>query len=117
MKAHETFREWILENYDMEELKNISSHGCLGGIHGLIYHFETVALYEKYKEDIWELIYADYEDLGYASCLDMIISFGGSNSVNSDQQFKTLMVWYYVEEIARRQMDIVEHMRNVTVDS
>ena len=41
-----TLKDWLLENLK-EELKDIATHGCEGGLTGLIYYHETSFLYDK----------------------------------------------------------------------
>lgn len=95
-----TFREWMLNQFDHNELSDICTHGANAGWSGLIYYSDTSDLYEKYSEDIWGMLYEDYQSQGSASCLELIISFQGAKDVNSDDQFKNLLVWYAAERIA-----------------
>ena len=95
-----TFREWMLNQFDRDELSDICTHGANAGRSGLIYYSDTSDLYEKYSEDIWEMLYEDYQSQGAASCLELIISFQGAKDVNSDDQLKNLLVWYAAERIA-----------------
>lgn len=95
-----TFREWMLNQFDRDELSDICTHGANAGWSGLIYYSDTSDLYEKYNEDIWKMLYEDYQSHGSASCLELIISFQTAKDVNSDDQFKNLLVWYAAERIA-----------------
>ena len=95
-----TFRDWLLHQYTHNELADICKHGAQNGYHGLIYYSETTALYNRYHEEIWDLLNDNYDALGFSSCLELIASFQTASNVNSDTQFKNLLVWYAAEEIA-----------------
>ena len=99
-KQHKTFKEWMLANFDQTELADLCNHGAQNGFHGLIYYTETSALYNQYQSDIWDALYEEYESLDYKSILELISSFNGSIQVNSDEQFKNLLVWVAAEKIA-----------------
>ncbi len=99
-KEYLTFKEWMLNQFDRDELSDICTHGANAGWPGLIYYSDTNNLYEKYSEDIWEMLYEDYQSHGSASCLELINSFSSVKDVNSDDQFKNLLVWYAAERIA-----------------
>ena len=46
-------------------LEDILEHGCVSGTVGsLVYYNDTMAFYEKHKEDINELLYESLEDTG-----------------------------------------------------
>jgi len=99
-----SFKQWILDTYEPSELKDIVSHGCVSGCaHGAIYYHETMALYDKYHEEIWDALNEMAEEIGCGDALDFVSSFTDSNKVHSDHQFKNLLVWFYIEEIARKQ--------------
>lgn len=97
-----TFREWIDQQFDADQLRDIATHGCVVGVPGLTYYNETVLLYDAYHKDIWEHLYYDAQDHGYTP-LEFIGTFNG-NPV-TDAQFKNLLVWYYVEALAKEQND------------
>jgi hypothetical protein len=97
-----TFKEWITENYDQDELKEIAQHGCASCCPGgLIYYHETAKAYEAYSEEIWASMGDIMDSLGCSTVLELLASFNGAKQVNNDSTFKNMMVWAYVEEIAR----------------
>ena len=96
-----TFKEWMLNQYEHDELANLCQHGAQNGFSELTYYDETTALYEKYHDDIWSMLYDDYQDSGLDSCLNLISKFNGAKHVASDEQYKNLLVWYAAEKIAR----------------
>ena len=96
-----TFKDWILNKYDEDELEDIATHGCVSGCaFGLIYYAETTKAYDQHSEEIWEWLYYTAEDFGEGSIPALIASFNGAKNVMGEQQFKNLLVWAYVEHVA-----------------
>ena len=100
MKTQSNFYTYMQDNYEVDELNNLAEHGAQGGISGMIYYSEIVALYDFYKNDIWDLAYEGAEDAGI-NVMEYIASFNGAKNVGGDVQFKNLLVWYAAETIAR----------------
>lgn len=101
MTNNQSFKQWILDNYDYDHLQDICNHGCSGACPcGLIYYHETMAAYDKYSDEIWETMEKMAESMGYKSPLELIASFNGANQVWADATFKNLLVWAFVEEVA-----------------
>jgi len=95
-----TFKDWMKNQFDHDELVSLCEHGAQGGFSGLIYYFETNALYDQYRDDIWDMLEEDRESFGMKTCAELIASFNGAKDVASDQQYKNLLVWYAAERIA-----------------
>ena len=99
-------KKYLKEHYELDELKNASQSGCVSGcLSGLIYYSETCAIYEQFKDQIWNWLDETAESLGYPNCIALIASFKGSKDVSSDEQYKNLLVWAFVEDMA---FEIVE---------
>ena len=97
--TQKTFKDWMLENFNHNELKDLARFGAQNGFHGLIYYYETSALYQKYYEDIWDMAHEDAENQGITP-LEMIASFGGACNVVDHLRFVNLMNWYDAERVA-----------------
>lgn len=55
----------LLERFeDMDEVRDICSHGCEGGVSGFIYYKDTREFFEEFEDDIEDVCYdilgADY---------------------------------------------------------
>ncbi len=98
-KALSTFKEWLLHQFTEDELSDICNHGAQNSFGGLIYYTETTALYDRYCNDIWDMLYEDCNQFGLTSCLELISSFNGAKEVNTEEQFKNLLVWYATERV------------------
>lgn len=94
-----TFEEWMTEEFSHNELADMVNHGVSGGFSGLIYYSETTELYQKYKEDIWDMLYDDAESYG-ETILGFIAQFLGAKNVGGADQFENLLVWYAAEKVA-----------------
>ena len=94
------FKKWVNDNYDWDTLADIANHGCISGFCGLSYYCDTIELYAKYKEDIWEMLHDDAESFGSASIPELIGTFNGAKHVSDDVTFENLLVWYAVEKVA-----------------
>jgi len=100
----QSFKAWMKENYEDDELEDIAKYGAQSGFHGMIYYHETSKLYDKYHQDIWTMINEDADDMGL-SAIEMISSFNGGKDVYDDKTFKNLLVWYSAERVAAELTD------------
>ena len=94
------FKEWMEEQFERDELKDIAQHGASAGWSGLIYYRETSELYERFEENLWEMLGEDADAQGYKGPLELIATFGGASAVANDATFKNLIVWYAAERTA-----------------
>jgi len=76
----QTFESWMRDQFEYDELKDMINHGVISGFHGLIYYSETTALYCKFKNEIWDILYEDAMDYG-CTTLEFISKLNGN--VNS----------------------------------
>ena len=101
----DSIKEWIISNLDESTIADVVLNGCQGGTIGeLIYYADTNAFYEKYQEEIWQMLWDSYSDCGSDSILHFIETFNGSSDVASDLQFRNLLAWYAAEEVCRQIM-------------
>ena len=105
---HETFKEWMADQFERGELKDIINYGLVNGFAGLTTYTQTNDLYDTYKDEIWQMLWDDKEDLGSTHILELIASFNGAKDVGGDEQFKNLLVWYAAERLASRMVDEME---------
>ena len=80
--------------FDIDELNDIATHGCSGGVSGLIYYSETTALFDEHDDEIQDYL-SDW-------CYEVT---GGTQSsfsyfapdAEDITQLKQKLVWAYVE--------------------
>ena len=92
-------QEWLLDKEKEEGegstlIKDVSHHGCSGGVPGLIYYNETVKFHDDHEEEIWEMLedYADGEGLKLVDKMAQVCKDAGSL-----RQLKNALVWWAVE--------------------
>lgn len=99
------FKEWVLENYDPDEVSDISNYGADAGWPHITYVIDCVRLYEQFHEEIWSLLAEDADNFCEGNVPALIASFGRADMAISEAGFKNLLVWYAVERTCR---EIVE---------
>jgi hypothetical protein len=56
-----TFKQYMTEHFEQSELKDIAEHGCAScAPGGMIYYYETAALYDLHCDALHELL-AEYK--------------------------------------------------------
>lgn len=100
-----TFKQWMLEKFERDELRDMVEHGVQGGFSGLIYYQETVELYEQYYQEIWEMLCDEANSLGM-NPVELINNFRRSSSVVNHKEFVNLLVWFAAEKVA---YDVIEN--------
>jgi hypothetical protein len=101
----ETVKDWVLKEVKNGSinLEEVIKHGCVNGcVSSLIYYEDTNKFYDKFEEEIWEMLYDEQVDFGFNSIPEYIASFNGSKDVGSLTQFKNLLAWYAVENVANQ---------------
>lgn len=94
-----TFKEWMEAQFDHDQLNDIVNHGVNGGFSGLIYYSETTALYQQYKDEVWEILYDEAEALGI-SILEMLAQLQLGKKASTAYQFENFLIWFAAEKIA-----------------
>jgi hypothetical protein len=95
-----SFKNWMLEQFDRIQLADIANHGANNGFCGLVYTSELRELYTKYEEEIWDMLEEEADALGEESALSMISHFNGAKGVNNPASFESLLMYYAAEKIA-----------------
>ena len=89
-------KEW-LHKEEKEEvflIKDISKHGCSGGVCGIIYYNETVKFHDDHEREIWDLLHEYAQNEG-EKLIDKVAQV--SKDVGSLTQLKNELVWWAVE--------------------
>jgi len=110
----ETIKNWVLNEVKNGSinLEEITKYGCVNGcVSSLIYYEDTVKFHDKFEEEIWEMLYNEYQDFGFKSIPEYIASFNGSKDIGSLEQFKNLLAWYAVESVARQILEEKENKK------
>jgi len=104
----ETIKQWVEDRVKDEEihLEDVIEHGCVSGcVSSLIYYSDTVKFYDKFEDEIWDMLEEDTNQFGNDNILQTISQFNGAKNVGGLDQFKNLLAWYSVEETCRKILD------------
>jgi len=96
-----SFEDWMKANFSKQDLRDMVRYGVDGGFSGLTYYNDTVKLYDKFADEIWDALYNDAQNMGYNNVLQFIVECFRDSDVASDAQFKNMLVWYMAERTAR----------------
>ena len=84
-------------------LSEIVEHGCVSGIVGeLIYYKDTLAFYEKHKEEINKLLYEVLEDIGEYNLKAIFKDFDEQDPLCIEAHNQNLLSWFGFEETVCR---------------
>lgn len=97
-----TFKQWMKNTYDHEELQAIAEHGCASGVAGgMIYYSETCALYDKHAEELHDVLGDWIDEIGENP--EFITKHLGHCA-----SFKNAMVWFVAELYANDILDTLK---------
>jgi len=89
-----TFKDWLLNTYELDELQEIAEHGCASyAPAGMIYYHETRELYNRFADDIHEIVGEYVASMGEMP-KTLIDDFDSATS------FQNTMVWLATELVA-----------------
>jgi len=86
----------MADTYEAEELQDIASHGCASGCAGgMIYYSETIALFDKHRDDLFSI-------MDNYACETGIIGLPEYVQENSATftSFANAVVWFCAEVVA-----------------
>jgi hypothetical protein len=94
-----TLKDWVKERVDAKDftIDEIATHSCVAGFPYLTYYHDTNLLYDKYTDDIWNLVNDSADQCGKTPM--QFIAGWSQLAMNSDASFKNNLVWFAVEEI------------------
>ena len=107
MTSYDNITDYILQNFENDDIRTLAKHGASGGIPGLIYYAETSKLYDIFKDDIWNMIEDDLCGSDKTP-LQYIAELNGGENVTDDTTMRNLLVWYAFEICASLAMTWVE---------
>lgn len=105
----EKIKQYLLDSLGMTEIHAIVKYGCSGGISGFIYYTETCAFHDEYDSEIWDMLHEDAESQG-VTLMELVASFNGQQHVGSMDQFKNMLCWYAVENVANHIVNELEQV-------
>jgi hypothetical protein len=100
-QAPTTFRAWLREALDLDQITDLANHGADAGWPGLTYTADCVDLYLRFEKEIHEALVEDAEAFGYKSPEVLIAAFHRADMLWTADGRKNLLVWYLAERTAR----------------
>lgn len=95
-----TFRAWFNANLK-DRAADIANHGADGGYPCITYTSDCCRIFDHFAEEIWEMIAQDADDFGHKSTAEFIAGFRRADMCADWDSFRTLLVWYACEKVAR----------------
>ena len=96
-----TFKQWMQDTYDQEQLKDISQYGCVNGVSGLIYYTETNAIYDQYSHELHEVLGEWIDSMGETPTFI-------TKELGNASTFKNAVVWFVAELYANEMSFIAD---------
>lgn len=93
-----TFKQYMTETYTHNELADIAQHGCESGCATtMIYYADTIALFDQYRDDLFEIMSEWQDETGGDSTdlPDYVAKRTGTFTL-----FANAVVWFCAELIA-----------------
>jgi len=93
----------IEEDYVENFFEDLLNNGCISGMIGeLIYYKDTLAFFERHKEDITELLYELLDSCGF-TCPNQLFgdSWDKEDPLALETTNQNLLAWFAFEEVAR----------------
>jgi len=91
-------KQWLRdgEKNNVFLITDIATHGCSGGVSGIIYYWETTKFHADHEKEIWDLLYQYAQDEG-EELMNYIAAIPIMKDVGSHAQFVNALVWWAVE--------------------
>lgn len=108
-----SIKEWVLEQYDIDEIKDINKYGWSGKFSGLTYYSETNEFHDNHDDEIWNMLHDDASD-NDCTIIELIGDFNGQKKIDSMATFKNLLTWYAVEKVCQEIVNEQGEKENVS---
>jgi len=93
-----TFKKYLLDNHEKDELKDLANYGATGGFGGMIYYYQTEALYNEHAESLW-LTLEEIADMYGEKPLEVLAK---AFDITNETTFKNSIVWLCAEYLAQQ---------------
>ena len=113
-RLQEYVKDYLLEygeEYDdiSDYISDILKNGCQSGIVGsLIYYKDTNEFYDKYEDEIEDLLEEYQDNCGYNNRMEAIANLNGADDVGNIMQEKNLLAWFGFETAVSNIADELE---------
>ena len=91
-----------MKSYEIEELKEITQHGCVSGCAGgLIYYSDTCAFYDQFADELHTKLGEWIDEIGETP--EFI-----TNKLGDATGFQNALVWFVAEQYANEILQTIE---------
>lgn len=80
---------------DADEIHDVATHGCQGGVSGFIYYSENEQFFDKYEDEIYDYL----NDCGY-SMKDFVHSGSTISTLKNDLVWCVVEMWCQAQDTA-----------------
>lgn len=94
------FRSWFNATLK-QQARDIAEHGADCGFPCITYTADTICIFDRFEDEIWDMAVEEAESLGCKNVADMIAGFRRDDMLQDIGTFKNLMVWFACEKLAR----------------
>lgn len=90
------------QEFDLDALNDIATHGCAAGVSGFIYSTELAEVFDANEDEIFNFLDEHALDMGAKSGIQMVIDHVtcDGDDFYSMQEIKEAAVWMFVELFA-----------------
>lgn len=93
------FYQWCDKNLK-ENKRDIRTYGCDAGFPHITYTSDCVKLYNRFEQEIYEMLNDDVDMFDYSSVDAFVATFRRNDMLWDPDMRKNLLVWYAVEKWA-----------------
>lgn len=79
---------------DLDEIRDVATHGCSGGVSGFIYYSETQRFFDEYEDEIYDYL----NDCGM-SMKDFVHSGSTIRTLKNDLVWCVVELWCQAQEL------------------
>lgn len=99
MKFYPTLQETLARRFDdMDEVRDISTHGIISGYSGFLHTYEINDFYNEFESEIENML---IDELGYT--FELL-----SEDVDSFQEIRNRCVWIVAESFCHHKVDLID---------
>jgi len=103
-----SFKNWMNENLDIDQLTDIVRDGVRCGIKGLIYTCDIMEVFENEGHEIYRAVSEYADKMGFTNPTGLACAL--NEDFGSGVDFETWMVWTAVEYLAQDVLDEKERV-------
>lgn len=93
-----SFKAWMTR-FSSGQLRDMSQNGARGGYDGLIWTDDVIDLYNKFEDEMWEILTENANNQG-ESVLSFVAQLRDANEIETPREFKEFVTYFCAEAVA-----------------